>query len=278
MPTAALGKQRRLAGLADHDGRMQIVSALPGIALDGPVTAAEWLSTHASAVVAEPSAALPAVALSLDRGAALVTSLTSASGDEPLGLIGGWSISKSVRCAAGAAWLALDLPLAGDQATRAKAEATVEMLADECAKHELPFVLELRASPEVLGEAATELLAGATRWSAAETQVDLLAVRPPPDADAAWLAELGAAISAPWLLAGAPGADDALLRWLSAAAEAGCCGFYDGGAVWRDDSNECALRRLRRLILESEACRPWSLHPRHAGFAVDGDDDWPRTY
>lgn len=278
MPTAALGKLRRLAGLADHDGRMQIVSALPGTAHCEPTVAAAWLSTHASAVVAEPSADLPAVALSLDRGASLVTALSSASGDQPLGLIGGWSISKSVRCGASAAWLALDLPLAGDEAARDKAAATIEMLADECAKHELPFGLELRSSPEMIGDAAAELLAGTARWSAEEAQVDLLAVRPPPGADDGWLAELGAATSAPWLLAGAPGAYESLLRWLPAAAEAGCCGFYDAGAVWLDDSAELALRRLRRLILESEACRPWLLHPRSAGIAVDGDDDWPQAY
>lgn len=313
-----LGKLRRLAALADYDGRFQVLSAdrTPG-ELDPVVRAAVLdrvvggLSGQASGVVLDPARDLGAVLLSADRGAGLLATL-----DQPearsLALLPGWSVAKAVRC--GAAGVVVRLEWSADHDS-APDRDLLTMVGDECAKHELPLLAEVRLSetePSV-ADRARLVAAAAAELSAEELQVDLLALPLPGSLlqvaeDAAGTldgvvrapvqtrAELAAALDAvdracrlPWLLRGEGGFAE-LAAAVELSAEHGASGFVCGGASWHEAVGEelgaldgwlarHGLLRWRRLVLATATARPWFEHPRHAATEPPAPSaDWYRGY
>ncbi len=316
---STLGKLRRLAALADYDGRFQVLSAdrAPG-ELDAVVRAAVLdrvvggLSGQASGVVLDPSRDLGAVLLSADRGAGLLATLDQPEAG-PLTLLPGWSVAKAVRCGAAGVVVRLDWP-AEDQ--RAPVRDLLTMVGDECAKHEVPLLAEVRlpdSGEQPVADRARLVAAVAAELSAEELQVDLLVlplpgrlvqvaeyaagtldgvVREPVQTRAELAAALDAVDQAcrlPWLLRGEGGFAE-LAAAVELAAEHGASGFVCGGASWHEAIGEelgeldgwlarHGLRRWRRLVLATATARPWFEHPRHAATEPPAPNaDWHRGY
>jgi tagatose-1,6-bisphosphate aldolase len=240
--TPSVGKRRRLAALADYEGRFQIVDAR-GAGGFAPCVAGV-LSAQASAVLLDPRDAMPAAALELDRGAGLVFTLGDGA------LIDGWSVAKAAR--AGACAVHLRLAWQGDTPP-----GLLDMVGDEAAKHELPLLLE----PVVPDHGWTAAL---NAMAADDMQVDLLAL---PYAATVALHDVGTTCQLPWLTVGSGDDAEAWLTEIRLAALAGAGGFVCGGLTWRaavgTDSPEEWLHsegvyRLRRAVATSERAVPWS--------------------
>lgn len=272
MAVLSLGKQRRLTLLADYEGRFQLLTLAPPElpaerrALLAEVTGS--LSTQASAVCAEPPE-LPLILPALDRGAALAAAL-NAPGE--LRILDGWSVAAAVRSGASAGWLRVAWAEAAAEPEREEVAAFVARVGDECAKHELPLLLEWQGSP-------AEAVAAAARLSVEECQVDLLAL--PAGSEVAALETLAAAAQLPWLVVGRGAVDD-LLDLLPAAVAAGAVGFACGGATWGDaplhDYDEWlvewGLYHWRRAVSAAGRGPGWRAHPRFAGAEPVTGEDW----
>lgn len=296
--SVSLGKLRRLALLADHDGHLQVVAA-DGIAALRSRLAAQMdvepeavgypalaeakelvgrvLSTQASAVVLDPQTGLAHAVPSMDRGAAVVAALDADEGPHGLALLAEWSVAKALRC--GAAAVKVGLCWTDDGEARERALAALEMVGDECAKHELPLLVQVSGP---IGDALRE---AAERLSSGDYQIDLLALPP--------VEGLDPACAVPWLAVLDQDSPSARAGALELAA--GASGFLLGPAAWERAFEEYpnlegveawllaeALPELRRLIAATGGARAWFDHPRYGGLdrlrAAGAGEDWFRTY
>jgi tagatose 1,6-diphosphate aldolase len=281
---ATAGKRWRLRRLADADGffamvaidqRPPIFATLARAAGTTPdrvpfaeVLAAKRLLAEAfapaaTAMLVDPNWGYPAAADLLNPAAGLLLTLEDhrTTPDRRSSLIADWSVDK-IRALGGDAvkLLAWYHPRA-DAAVRAHQQEVVQRVGEDCARAELPFVLELLLYPLTSDRAddadayrddpakhADEVLASVEAFADARYRVDLFKLESPlPPAQvpapgeagdaacAADFAALGRACGGrPWVMlsAGAQAAD--FERVVGYAARAGAAGFLAGRALWAD--------------------------------------------
>lgn len=308
------GKLWRLRRLADDDGlftmlavdqRPPIKSLIAQRRADGTapydeVCAAkrmlvEVLGPHASAVLLDPAYAYPAAVDVARPGAGLLLTLEDsvfAPGRDGRRSteIDGWSVAKIARAGADAVKvLAWYRPDAGP-ATRAHQEAFVERVGRACARHDVPFLLELLVYP--LDDRATAhtdaVLGSVAAFSDARFGVDVFKLESPVPADRlpdrddpgaqealSAFAELNRLAGRPWVVLSAGATDEQFRRVLEYACGAGASGYLAGRAIWWDalgrypdfDAVGAGLRtdgvsRMRVLNeLVVAKARPWHQHP-----------------
>lgn len=276
----------------------------------------EVLAPDASAVLVDPVWSHPHHVTLVPGRVGLLSTLEDHAfvvldGERRSHTIPGWSVAKIKRSGAqGVKVLAWDRPDVS-VATRDHQDAFVAEVGRACREAELPFVLELltyplgdedpagdayaRAKPQRVLESVrhyaderfcvdlfklefpadlkwtSEFAAGAFDGRRRDAVYDLDEVR-------AYLAQLDAAASVPWVLLSAGVGPHEFAFDVELACVAGASGFLAGRAVWYDaleaypdlDAVRERLRRvslpyLRSLRAIAQRGRPWTEHRRYAG-------------
>ena len=252
--------------------KQQAVAALAGAAtavlLDPELGAAQCIA----------SGAMPG-----DRGLVVALERTGYAGESHAResrILDGWGVAQVRRMGASAAKLLVYYH--PEASTAEKIERLVGAVAEECAREDLPLLLEpLVYNPEP-GSGA--LSAGARRKAIVETArrlagagVDVLKAEFPAsvgaDADEGeWRAaceELSAACAVPWILLSAAVDFDTFMRQTEIACRAGASGVAVGRAVWNEAprlagadraaflSTEARRRMAAATALCAERARPW---------------------
>ncbi len=326
------GKRWRLRRLADRDGFFAMVAidqrppifaqlahalhttpeALPfAEVLAAKRVLAEGFAGHASAMLVDPNWGYPAVADVLDPAAGLLLTLEDhrTSPDRRSSLIADWSVDK-IRALGGDAvkLLAWYHPRAS-AAVREHQQALVQQVGEQCARCDLPFVLELLLYPlhsddadayrEDAAKRADEVLHSVEVFAAARYRVDLFKLESPlgaeqvPAFDAPGAAHCARSFEAlhracgdrPWVMLSAGASAEAFERIVGYAARAGAAGFLAGRSLWADalqrwpdraavsaalaDSGLGRLRRLRGLLKEHG--RPWQPAAWQPGVVSEGE-------
>jgi tagatose 1,6-diphosphate aldolase len=293
MATLPAGKLRNLMTLADENGRFKMLAidqrlslerslqtrlGRPGryeevVQIKRAVTRA--LAPHATAVLLDVEFGYPHCLPELPGNIGLLLAYERA-GFEPSGpgererrsaLIDGWSVEKARRAGANAIKLLLFYRPDASAATNGHQQALARQVGEECARLELPFLLELlgyslgepsigspeyaRRKPEIVRESARE-------FSRPEYGVDLLKLEFPaelkycdefsrarfdgterePVTDLATVRaqcrSLNETAAVPWVILSA-GVGFAEFRVeVELAAEAGASGFLCGRAIWQE--------------------------------------------
>ena len=267
------------------------------------------LAPVASAVLLDPIfGASQAIARSaIPKGAGLLVSIeaTGYEGNETARVtkvLEGWGVEKIKRMGASAVkMLVYFRPDSGILAERQL--NTVETIALECVKYDVPFLVEPVAY-QLVGETATDFAAKKTSIVVETARVmtslpiDVLKAEFPADAGSfdtdeplleACLA-LDAASNKPWVILSA-GADYRIFRReVELACKAGASGFLAGRAIWQESVpmtqkadriqflGTVAARRLKEITLVAENCgRPWYQKLGSAPDRLAVIDEWWHT-
>lgn len=282
-----IGKNRGLARLADADGHFRMVALdqrpplfeaiaqAKGISKDkveyADVTAAkrllvESLAPHCSSMLFDPNFAVPAAIDLLPPRCGLIMTLEEHRVEETTGgrksrAISDWNVEKIRAMGADAvkvlAWYRPD----ADPAINEHQKRFVREIGEECARFDIPYVLELLVYP-FLGSAnhtvdyvespgkLPELVIGSVReFAKPEYGVDLLKLEsplaanslPPRDGSAAAKAaqqefdaigDLCRERNIPWVLLSGGAATEKFERVLDFAYAAGAGGFLAGRTIW----------------------------------------------
>ncbi len=309
MPTISAGKLRKLQSLADAHGRFTMMAIdqrgsisaalakLLGVAasevpFEALVTVkaviTRALAPYASAVLTDPIYGYPYSGATIP-GAVAVLLACEESGYQTAGpggaervsrIIPGWSVAQAKRVGADALKFLLYTHPDATEATRRHQESLVRRLGEECAEHQLPFLLELvtyslehaAASPEFAREKPGFVAESAREFSKPDYGVDLLKLEFPgnlkytdeysrgafdgvtrepvcslSDVEAS-LRKVDEASAVPWvLLSGGVGIEEFLVN-LRLATAAGASGFLCGRAVWQSVlshyPDEAAMKRV----------------------------------
>ena len=284
-----IGKNRGLARLADADGHFRMVALdqrpplfdaiaqAKGIARDqveyADVTSAkrllvENLAPHCSSMLFDPNFAVPAAIDLLPARCGLIMTLEEHRVEETPGgrksrAIANWSVEK-IRAIGGdavkvLAWYRPD----ADAAINAHQKRFVREIGQDCARYDIPYVLELLVYP-FLGSAGhtadyvespaklPKLVIDSVReFAKPEYGVDLLKLEsplaasslPPRDGSAAaqaaqsefdTIGEICRERNIPWVLLSGGAAPDKFERVLDFAYAAGAGGFLAGRTIWLD--------------------------------------------
>lgn len=285
----AIGKNRGLARLADADGHFRMVALdqrpplfeaiarAKGIAIDqveyADVTAAkrllvEALSPHCSSMLFDPNFAVPAAIDVLPAGCGLIVTLEEHRVEESAGgrksrAIAGWGVEKIRAMGADAvkvlAWYRPD----ANPAINEHQKRFVREIGHDCARHDIPYVLELLVYPflgsanhtadyvEAPGKLPSLVIESVREFAKPEYGVDLLKLESPLAANG--LPELDGSAAAkaaqrefdaigeicrerriPWVLLSGGVAPDKFERVLDFAYAAGAGGFLAGRTIWLD--------------------------------------------
>ena len=284
-----IGKNRGIARLADADGHFRMVALdqrpplfdaiaqAKGITRDqveySDVTAAkrllvENLSPHCSSMLFDPNFAVPAAIDVLPARCGLIMTLEEHRTEETAGgrksrAIANWSVEK-IRAIGGdavkvLAWYRPD----ADAAVNEHQKRFVREIGQDCARHDIPYVLELLVYPflgsanhtadyvESPGKLPGLVIDSVREFAKPEYGVDLLKLEsplaanslPPRDGSAAAKIAQGEfdAIGAicreqniPWVLLSGGAAPDKFERVLEFAYAAGAGGFLAGRTIWLD--------------------------------------------
>jgi tagatose 1,6-diphosphate aldolase len=254
--------------------KMELCAAL------APVSSAVLLDPIYGVAQAIAGAVLP-------RGVGLLVSI-EATGYEGgktarvTSILDGWSVAKIKRL--GASAVKMLVYFRPDSGELAKTQlATVESVAGDCLKHDIPFLVEPVAYP--LGqETAAEFtskkpsLVVETARVMTALPIDVLKAEFPGDAaavkDDGILREacraLDAASTKPWVILSAGAEYEIFRREVELACKAGASGFLAGRAIWQeavsmtDKSartnflNTTASNRLKEITAIAQHCgRPW---------------------
>ncbi|WP_298277970.1 tagatose 1,6-diphosphate aldolase [uncultured Bradyrhizobium sp.] len=284
-----IGKNRGLARLADADGHFRMVALdqrpplfdaiakARGITRDqvayGDVTAAkrllvENLAPHCSSMLFDPNFAVPAAIDLLPPRCGLIMTLEEHRVEETSGgrksrAITNWSVEKIRAMGADAvkvlAWYRPD----ADPAVIAHQKRFVRDIGQDCARHDIPYVLELLVYPflgsadhtadyvESPGKLPSLVIESVREFAKPEYGVDLLKLESPlaanslpaRDGSAAAQAaqkefdaigEICGACSIPWVLLSGGAAPEKFERVLEFAYAAGAGGFLAGRTIWLD--------------------------------------------
>jgi tagatose 1,6-diphosphate aldolase len=284
-----IGKNRGLARLVDADGHFRMVALdqrpplfeaiaqAKGITKDqveyADVTTAkrllvEALAPHCSSMLFDPNFAVPAAIDLLPPRCGLIVTLEEHRVEETPGgrksrAIANWSVEK-IRAIGGdavkvLAWYRPD----ADKGIVAHQRSFVREIGEDCARFDIPYVLELLVypflgsanhtadyveSPEKLPQLVIESV---REFARPEYGVDLLKLEspltanslPPPDGGAAAavaqsqfdaIGDICAERRIPWVLLSAGAAPDRFERVLDYAYSAGAGGFLAGRTIWLD--------------------------------------------
>ncbi len=282
-----IGKNRGLARLADADGHFrmvaldqrpplfEVIAQARGIARDqveyADVTAAkrllvEALAPHCSSMLFDPNFAVPAAIDLLPARCGLIMTLEEHRVEETPGgrrsrAIANWSVEK-IRAMGGdavkvLAWYRPD----ADAAVNEHQKGFVRRIGEDCARHDIPYVLELLVYPflgsaghtadyvESPGKLPALVIESVREFAKPEYGVDLLKLEsplaanslPPRDgseaANAAQrefdaIGEICATRRIPWVLLSGGAARDKFERVLDYAYAAGAGGFLAGRTIW----------------------------------------------
>lgn len=254
-PIKSVVKQRR----GEAEARASDVRAVKRLLM-------ERLKGEASAVLADPTHALTDALTILDPAHGLVVTLEDSLFEETPGgrrsaEIPDWSVAKIRRIGADAvkvlAWYRPDQ----EEATRRHQEDFVQRVGAACARHDIPFLLELLVYPlpgaadhtadyvEQPTKRAEHVLASVERFAAPAFGVDVFKLESPlpanevpapggdPDAVMAVRAlfgQMGALAGRPWVMLSAGASQAAFRNVLHYALEAGASGYLAGRAIWWD--------------------------------------------
>ena len=329
---ASAGKRWRLRRLADAQGFFSMVAidqrppvfAALGKALSIPPEQvpfaeicaakrmlAQGFAAEASAMLVDPNWGYAATADVLNPAAGLVLTLEDhrTTPDRRSSAIADWSVDK-IRALGGDAvkLLAWYHPNAS-VAVREHQQAFVQRVGEDCARCDLPFVLELLLYPlgqddasayrEDAAKRADEVLQSVETFAAVRYRVDLFKLESPlpaeqvpaPDAtDADRCTSAFAALHAacggrPWVMLSAGASAQSFEHVVEHAARAGASGFLAGRALWSDalalwpdraamaiQLREAGVPRLHRLQqLVARHGRPWLPPPWKPALNVEGE-------
>lgn len=282
-----IGKNRGLARLADADGHFcmvaldqrpplfEAIAQARGTAKDqvdyADVTMAkrllvEALSPHCSSMLFDPNFAVPAAIDVLPARCGLIMTLEEHRVEETPGgrksrAITNWSVEK-IRAMGGdavkvLAWYRPD----ADTAVNEHQKKFVRDIGQECARHDIPYVLELLVYPflgsagytadyvEAPGKLPQLVIESVREFAKPEYGVDLLKLESPLAANALpardgsaaakaaqrefdAVGEICAARRIPWVLLSGGAARDKFERVLDYAYAAGAGGFLAGRTIW----------------------------------------------
>jgi tagatose 1,6-diphosphate aldolase len=282
-----IGKNRGLARLADADGHFRMVALdqrppmfeaiaqAKGIAKDqvayGDVTSAkrllvEALAPHCSSMLFDPNFAVPAAIDLLPARCGLIMTLEEHRVEETKGgrksrVIDNWSVDK-IRAMGGdavkvLAWYRPD----AEAGINAHQKAFVRDIGEQCARNDIPYVLELLVYPflgsanhtadyvESPGKLPSLVIESVREFAKPEYGVDLMKLEsplvadslPPRDGSAAALAaqrefeaigDICGERQIPWVLLSGGAAPDKFERVLDYAYAVGAGGFLAGRTIW----------------------------------------------
>ena len=282
-----IGKNRGLARLADADGHFRMVALdqrppmfeaiaqAKGITKDqvayGDVTSAkrllvEALAPHCSSMLFDPNFAVPAAIDLLPARCGLIVTLEEHRVEETKDgrksrAIDNWSVDK-IRAMGGdavkvLAWYRPD----AEAGINAHQKAFVRDIGEQCARNDIPYVLELLVYPflgsanhtadyvESPGKLPSLVIDSVLEFAKPEYGVDLLKLEsplaanslPPRDGSAASMAaqrefeaigDICGEHQIPWVLLSGGAAPDKFERVLDYAYAAGAGGFLAGRTIW----------------------------------------------
>jgi len=284
-----IGKTRGLARLADTDGHFRMVALdqrppmFEAIAQAKKITRdqvtyadvaaakrllVEALAPHCSSMLFDPNFAVPAAIDLMPARCGLIMTLEEHRVEETPGgrksrVIDNWSVTK-IRAMGGdavkvLAWYRPD----ADAAVNAHQQRFVREIGEECARHDIPYVLELLVYPflgsanhtadyvESPGKLPSLVIESVREFAKPEYGVDLLKLESPlaanglPSRDGSAAAkaaqnefdaigEICRAHDLPWVLLSGGAAHDKFERVLEYAYAAGAGGFLAGRTIWLD--------------------------------------------
>ena len=286
---STIGKARGLARLADVDGyfrmvaldqrppMLEAIAQARGITKEDvaytDVTAAkrllvEALAPHCSSMLFDPNFAVPAAIDLLPARCGLIMTLEEHRVDETPGgrksrAIANWSVEK-IRAIGGdavkvLAWYRPD----ADAAINEHQKRFVREIGEDCARYDIPYVLELLVYPflgsanhtadyvESPGKLPQLVIESVREFAKADYGVDLLKLESPLAANSLPPRDGGAAAQAaqrefeaigdickarriPWVLLSGGAAPEKFERVLDYAYAAGAGGFLAGRTIWLD--------------------------------------------
>lgn len=219
----------------------------------------ETLQPQSTAMLLDPHFAIPHSIDTLSPKKGLIVTLEDSLFDEtPEGRISSniddWSVAKIKRMGGDAVKvLAWYRPDAGSSVIQAQQDY-VKRLGEECARYDIPFLLELLVYPlaadahqtteyiEMKGKKADDVLASVEEFAKPDYGVDVFKLESPVnavDADGstevqAVFAELGRIAGRPWVMLSAGAGKPEFFDVLKHAFAAGASGFLAGRAIWLD--------------------------------------------
>lgn len=260
----------------------------------------ETLQADSTAMLLDPHYAIPVGfdLLAPDRG--LVVTLEDSVFEDTAGgrlssTIDDWSVAKIKRMGGDAVKvLAWYRPDAADAVCR-RQQDFVKRIGEDCARHDIPYLLELLVYPlasdaddtrdyvEMAGKKTDHVLTSVEEFARADYGVDVFKLESPvnaADADGseavqAAFDEMGRLAGRPWVMLSAGAGQNEFRAILKHAFAAGASGFLAGRAIWLDAFRSYpdweAVRRgletgARDYLAEIGAlaaagARPWTAHP-----------------
>jgi tagatose 1,6-diphosphate aldolase len=290
------GKLRNLMTLADENGRFKMMAidqrgsmqnllarvtgkkaeeiSYEDVALTKQVITAA-LAPYASAVLTDPIYGYPDSLTEIPGNVGLLLAYEDSNFDEygPSGkerktkLIEGWSVEKAGRAGANAIKLLLYFHPDASADTNNHQKALVRQVGEECARNDLPFLLELVAyaleegttdSPAFARRKPDLVARSAQEFSRPEYRVDILKLEFPADLKYSYqfshkvfdakereavydldqvresCERVDSVSSVPWVILSAGVDISEFILNVELATEAGCSGFLCGRAIWKD--------------------------------------------
>lgn len=280
----------------------------------------ETLQGGSTALLLDPHYAIPRAIDALSPAKGLIVTLedslfVEAPGGRLSANIDDWSVARIKRMGGDAVKvLAWYRPDAAPEVCRAQHDY-VRRIGDECARHDIPFLLELLVYPlagdadttkdyvEMKAKKADHVLASVAEFAKPEYGVDVFKLESPVNADEAdgsaavqaAFDEMGRIAGRPWVMLSAGAGQAAFRRVLEHAFRAGASGFLAGRAIWLDAfahypdwaAIEAGLRGGAAAYLAEIAALadahavPWLAHPCYgAGGArfAPADASFRHTY
>jgi tagatose 1,6-diphosphate aldolase len=310
------GKLRNLMTLADENGRFKMLAIdqrttlqkmlakvvrrdPKSISYDEVVGAKQavtlTLAPYATAVLTDPNYGYPSTVSMIPGSVGLLLTLESAdyelSGpggrERRSALMRDWTVEKVRRAGANAAKLLLYYHPDASEETNRHQQALARRVGEECARHDVPFLLELVAYPldsdttdtPEFARRKPELVArSAAEFSRAEYGVDLLKLEFPANLKYCYqycrkgfdekdrepvydrnevrsaCLKLDAAAGAPWVILSAGVGIEEFLVGVELATAAGCSGFLCGRAIWQESlAHFPDLKAMEAYLVEEGA-------------------------
>ncbi len=251
------------------------------------------LSPYASAILADPIFGVPRAIKVVPAGVGLLAATEAAVPDRagPGGkerrarLVDGWSVAQIKRAGLNAAKLLIHYNPDASAETLAHQQRLARRVGEECAREDLPFLLELMTYPIAESSADTpefarrrpeHTIASAREFSRDEYRVDILKLEFPADLKYAREYSAGAfdgrqrpavydraevgdvvrrldeAAGRPWVILSAGVDIDEFLLTLEMAVAAGASGFLCGRAIWKNVIPRFPDRERMRDFLQQE--------------------------
>lgn len=251
-----------IAGLADANGRIGVLaidhrdSLRAVIQPDDPASVGrdeivalkaaiiDELAPLATGVMLEPEYSIPDLVERLPTGTGFTAALESQGYSEdpssvPTELLDGWSVEQAKACGASAAKL---LAYYSDDAPEhaAAQRETIAAVVAECARVDIPLLLEPLAFPGQSGQQSVAAVAATMPLGAT-----VMKVAWPGDEHLAELVDV--LEDRPWVLLSGGGPFELYVEQVRAAVAQGCSGFMAGRAVWREVTQVPASERSHVL-------------------------------